>query len=135
MTSLYVDTELGQNHPQLIHELEFVHDNNPLIVNRSYKLLGIHFGKHLMFDHHTRYLCTKLANLCSAVTKLNITFPPSICIKNSILFANYFSSFVLYLNLKLCKQHLTSQPDLKSKKSSSHHHQQPFLSSYKSDLF
>jgi hypothetical protein len=49
-----------KQNPQLIHELERVHDNHPVTELRSYKLLGIHLDEHLSFDCHTKYLCTKI---------------------------------------------------------------------------
>jgi hypothetical protein len=57
---LFDDNEPDQTNPQLIHELERVHDNHPVTELRSYKLLGIHLDEHLSFDCHTKYLCTKI---------------------------------------------------------------------------
>jgi hypothetical protein len=57
---IYDDNEPDVHNENLIYELERIHNNHTNVNNRSYKLLGIHLDKLLSFDHHTRYLCSKL---------------------------------------------------------------------------
>jgi hypothetical protein len=57
---LYDDNEPDMHDPTLVNELERVHNNHHSNEHQSYKLLGIHLDEHLSFDHHTKYLCSKL---------------------------------------------------------------------------
>jgi hypothetical protein len=57
---IYDDNEPDVHNENLIYELERIHKNHINANNRSYKLLGIHLDELLSFDHHTRYLCSKL---------------------------------------------------------------------------
>ncbi len=52
----YDDNKPNNNNPDLIYELERIHNNHITYENRSYKLLGIHLDKTLSFDCHTKYL-------------------------------------------------------------------------------
>ena len=38
-----------------------VHNDSPLMHNRSYKLLGLYLDEHLSFDYHCDHVCSKVA--------------------------------------------------------------------------
>jgi hypothetical protein len=66
---LYDDNEPNCNNPDLIYELERIHNNHATPENRSYKLLGIHLDETLSFDYHTKYLCSKLNKSLYCINK------------------------------------------------------------------
>jgi hypothetical protein len=47
--------------PQSIYKLDRIHDNNPDIKLRNFKLLGVFFDEHLSFNKHISHVCSKLA--------------------------------------------------------------------------
>jgi hypothetical protein len=57
---LYDDNEPNQNDPDLIKEIDLIHNNHLDNQLRAYKLLEVYFDKHLTFDHRTQYLLAKL---------------------------------------------------------------------------
>ena len=44
-----------------ITPLERVHNDSPLVHNRTYKLLGLYLDEHLSFDYHCDHVCSKIA--------------------------------------------------------------------------
>jgi len=60
--------------PNFVTTLERVHDNNPNIDCRSYKLLGILLDEHLSFDYHVNQLTKKLSKslFCIRMAKNNL---------------------------------------------------------------
>ncbi len=57
---IYEDNEPNQNDPDLIKEIDLIHNNHPDKQLRAYKLLVVYFDEHLTFDHHTQYLLAKV---------------------------------------------------------------------------
>ncbi len=48
------------NDPNLIKEIDVVHNYHGDNQLKAYKLLGIYFDEYLTFDYHTQYLLPKL---------------------------------------------------------------------------
>ena len=59
---VFNNNEIGlPNDPSNIFKLERVHNENPSLEHRSYKLLGVYFDEYLSFDKHSEYICAKLS--------------------------------------------------------------------------
>jgi hypothetical protein len=96
---IFDDNEPNEHSPELIYKLERAHKNiKP--ENRSYKLLSIHFDEILSFDHHTKYLCSKLINHHTALAKLITTSPhcTTVLLIHTFCSANQLCHEQLYTN-------------------------------------
>ena len=59
---VYDENEIGlQRKKCKITPLERVHNDSPLVHNRTYKLLGLYLDEHLSFDNHCDHVCSKIA--------------------------------------------------------------------------
>jgi hypothetical protein len=48
--------------PQKVTKLDREYNDNPVVQDRSYKLLGIYLDEQLSFDIHCKYVCSKIAS-------------------------------------------------------------------------
>jgi hypothetical protein len=62
--------------PTNIHILEPIHNNNPNLQSRLYKLLGIHLDEHLSLNCHFSILSNKLSRALFFLRRLKIFYPP-----------------------------------------------------------
>jgi hypothetical protein len=98
----YNDNEPNQNNPNLITELERVHNNHVKQECRAYKLLGIFFDENITFNHHFNTLANKLSKSLY-------------CINRTKNFINSKSLITLYY--ALIHSHLTYCPIILSSSS------------------
>jgi hypothetical protein len=100
----YNDNEPDMNNPNLITELERVHNNNEKPDCRAYKLLGVYFDENMTFNCHFTSLANKLSRSLY-------------CINRTKNFINKNSLITLYY--ALIHSHLTYCPITLSSTSSS----------------
>jgi hypothetical protein len=79
--------------PNLCYPLTRVYDNNPILSERSYKLLGIYLDEYLNLNHHVSHLCNKLSRALFQIKKAKF-FLPSSALKT--LYTALFHSHLLY---------------------------------------
>ena len=61
--------------PDLVCELERIHNNHTDPSSRSYKLLGILLDEHLTFHHHIDYLKSKLSKTLFCINRVKNVLP------------------------------------------------------------
>ena len=61
--------------PDLVCELEHIHNNHTDPSSRSYKLLGILLDEHLTFHHHIDYLKSKLSKALFCINRVKNLLP------------------------------------------------------------
>ena len=85
--------------PNLVCELEHIHDNHNDRSSRSYKLLGVLFDEHLpvSFNYHINYMKAKLSKALFCINRIK-NFVPLKTLK-TICFS-LFHSHLLYTVLK-----------------------------------
>ena len=79
--------------PNLVCELERIHDNHNEHSSRSYKLLGVLFDEHLSFSYHIDYLKTKLSKALFCINRIK-NFVPQKTLKT--IYISLFHSHLLY---------------------------------------
>jgi sarcosine oxidase/L-pipecolate oxidase len=107
-TTLCIDTNLPNtpHNPQLITEIERIHNNHTNPNLRSFKLLGIYFDENLSFNHNTAALVSKLSRSIFFLNRVKHTLTPK-ALKS--LYNSFFHSHLLYCtNIYSC----TSQTNL-----------------------
>jgi hypothetical protein len=78
--------------PNICYPLTRVYDNNPILSDRSYKLLGVYLDEYLNLTHHVSHLCNKLSRALFQIKKAKF-FLPSPALKT--LYAALFHSHLL----------------------------------------
>ena len=65
---VYNSTEIGEEtDPMLISPIERVHNNG---LEKSFKLLGVHFDEYLSFDSHVSHLCNKISKTLFSMNRI-----------------------------------------------------------------
>ena len=77
-TTLCIDTNLPNTpyNPQLITEIERIHNNHTNPNSRSFKLLGIYFDENLSFNLNTTALISKLSRSIFFLNRVKHTLTP-----------------------------------------------------------
>jgi hypothetical protein len=79
--------------PNLIFPLARVYDNNPILNNRTYKLLGVHLDEYLTLNHHVSQICSKLSRALFQIKKARFILPLTAL---KTLYTAMFHSHLLY---------------------------------------
>jgi hypothetical protein len=66
---------VGHQDPDKMYELGRIHNDNPNINDRAYKLLGVWLDENLSFDHHCNTICTKLSQSNYIINKCKHILP------------------------------------------------------------
>ena len=82
--------------PNLVCELERIHNNHNYPSSHSYKLLGIIFDKHLSFNYHIDYLKSKLAKALFCINRVKNFVPQKTL---STIYHSLFHSHLQYCPL------------------------------------
>jgi hypothetical protein len=92
--------------PNLIFEIERIHNSHANPSLRSFKLLGIHFDEHLNFNANTQALISKLSRSIFFINRAKHTLTPKAL---KALYTSFFHSHLLYCtNIYSC----TSQTNI-----------------------
>jgi sarcosine oxidase/L-pipecolate oxidase len=106
--TLCIDTNLPNtpHKPELVTEIERIHNNHTNPNSRSFKLLGIYFDENLSFNHNTTALISKLSRAIFFLNRVKHTLTPT-ALKS--LYTSFFHSHLLYCaNIYSC----TSQTNI-----------------------
>jgi hypothetical protein len=91
---LFNDNEPNvEDDPNLIFPLARVYDSNPILNNRTYKLLGIYLYEYLTLNHHVSQICGKLSRALFQIKKARFILPPTAM---KTLYTALFHSHLLY---------------------------------------
>ena len=107
-TKLMLDSNIPNTpfNPDLIFEIERIHNSHANPSLRSFKLLGIHFDEHLNFNANTNALISKLSRSIFFINRVKHTLTPK-ALKS--LYTSFFHSHLLYCtNIYTC----TSQTNI-----------------------
>jgi hypothetical protein len=107
-TKLMLDSNIPNTpfNPELIFEIERIHNSHANPSLRSFKLLGIHFDEHLNFNANTNALISKLSRSIFFINRVKHTLTPK-ALKS--LYISFFHSHLLYCtNIYTC----TSQTNI-----------------------
>jgi len=106
--TLCIDTNLPNtpHKPELVTEIERIHNTHTNPNSRSFKLLGIYFDENLSFNHNTTALISKLSRAIFFLNRVKHTLTPT-ALKS--LYTSFFHSHLLYCaNIYSC----TSQTNI-----------------------
>jgi hypothetical protein len=104
--SVYIDDNADPLNPDLanIHNIERIHNQNPITANRSFKLLGIHLDENLTPNSYVSILCNKLSR---AILRQIKNILPQSAIRT--LYFSVFHCHILYCPIILS---MTSQTNI-----------------------
>ena len=87
---------ISPHNPNLVCELERIHNSHIDPSSRSYKLLGILFDEHLSFNYHIEYLKSKLSKALFCINRVKNFLPLKTLIT---IYHSLFHSHLLYCPL------------------------------------
>jgi hypothetical protein len=89
------NNDIGEtNDESKIFELDRIHDDNPNVLDRTFKLLGVYFDEKLNFNQHCNHVCNKLAQSNYNINRVKHVLP------RNVLRTLYFS--LLHSHLLYC---------------------------------
>ena len=91
--NFYNNDPLTPFNPNLVCELERIHNNHNDHSSHSYKLLGVLFDEHLSFSFHIDYMKTKLSKALFSINRIK-NFVPQKPLKT--VYISLFHSHLLY---------------------------------------
>lgn len=106
--SVYIDDNADPLNPDLanIHNIERIHNQNPITANRSFKLLGIHLDENLTLNSNVSILCNKLSRALFILRQIKNILPQSAI---RTLYFSLFHCHILYCPIILS---MTSQTNI-----------------------
>jgi hypothetical protein len=66
---------VGHQDPYKMYELGRIHNDNPNVNDRAYKLLGVWLDENLSFDYHCNTICTKISQSNYIINKCKHILP------------------------------------------------------------
>jgi hypothetical protein len=63
--------------PSKIFKLDRISNDNPVLGDRYYKLLGVYLDEHLSFDYHCTAVCNKIARSNYIISRVKNMLPTS----------------------------------------------------------
>jgi hypothetical protein len=67
----------SQNDPAKMFKLDRISSDNPVICDRTYKLLGVYLDEHLSFDYHCTAVCNEIARSNYIISRVKNLLPTS----------------------------------------------------------
>jgi hypothetical protein len=91
---IFNNNDIGEiNDNNKMFELDRIYDDNPIVSDRSFKLLGVYLDENLSFNHHCNHVSSKLAQSSYIINKVKNMLPrPAL----KTLYYSLFHSHLLY---------------------------------------
>jgi hypothetical protein len=95
------DNDIGEpDDDSKIFDLDRIYDENPVISDRSFKLLGLYLDENLSFNFHYDHVCNKLAQSNYIISKVKHLLPTNVL--RSLYFSLFHSHLLYCLPIYAC---------------------------------
>jgi hypothetical protein len=91
---LFNNNDIGETSDESkIFALDRIHDDNPNVADRTFKLLGVYFDENLNFNQHCNHVCNKLSQSSYIINRVKHVLPRNVL---RTLYFSLFHSHLLY---------------------------------------